>query len=479
MDNQEHTATLTAELNAVKAQLRAAKREIEEIHCSKTWKLGTALRRLIRLPLALIGRNIAGGATIQVTSWLPFISGTVTFDGSDVKSVHLVLEIEHSDVTEQTVYRSSGGSSNFKIKFPIDTGIPSLSAVQLRASSGQRLSPPPALYDSVPSQLERACQTLDRQDVEAFDLSKFEDEHVALLSTFRPLGRGVQPLLVYVRALQQNGLKVIIIDTTEDLPKGDETTLRSIADHYLRRENTGWDFSSWLSVVSIFPDLEAVAKRIFLLNDSNIGPLYDLSPLIQPHHLAQTNDVWGITESLQVSRHLQSYFLAFEEPALKAKVLSRFAKHYTFPSMKDEIIAEGEVALTQFLISDSLRVGALISYTDVTQRFAQGVHEKIDLLRKSDIQSGSESLNNLRTSDYEVAWIFNILNQVHQHSFLNPTHTFWKEIYEMGSPFIKRELLTKNPTSVPNLSLAMAETFSQESLRLVMSELTFSTKTVE
>ena len=74
MDNQENPATENAELNAVKAQLRAAKREIEEVHCSKTWKLGTALMRLVRLPFALIGRNVDRSATIQVTSWLPFIS---------------------------------------------------------------------------------------------------------------------------------------------------------------------------------------------------------------------------------------------------------------------------------------------------------------------------------------------------------------------------------------------------------------------
>ena len=136
---------------------------------------------------------------------------------------------------------------------------------------GPTFEPTPGSLRFSPIRTREGLPDPNRQDAEAFDLSNVEDQHVALHSTFRPLGRGDQPLLVYLQVLQQNGLKVILIDTTEDLPEDDETTLRSIADHYLRRENTGWDFSSWLSVVSIFPDLEVVAKRIFLLNDSNIG----------------------------------------------------------------------------------------------------------------------------------------------------------------------------------------------------------------
>lgn len=472
METQENASNVRAELDAVKAQLRATKRELSTLRESKTWKLGNSLMRLMRLPYALAGRKVDRTASVHVSNWLPFISGTVNFQGTDVRSVHLVLELEHSDVMEQTAYRSTSGVTEFKINYPASAGIPSLAALSLRTSAGQHLSPPPSLFDSAPSKLERACQTVNRDDAKNFDLNHFQDQDVALLSTFRPLGRGVQPLLIYLKALQQNDVKVILIDTSEDLSEDDEAKLRSMADLYLRRHNTGWDFTSWLSTISIFPDLEKVAKRLFLLNDSNVGPLYDLSPLIQPNETSQNNDVWGITESLQVSPHLQSYFLAFERSALEKSVLSQFADRYRFPAIKDDIILEGEVALTQFLRSLNLKVGALIPYRDVTARFMERLPQRLKELQEISVMTAVQSLNNIGSSDFAVAWNLEISKAIGQLSYRNPTHEFWAEVYELGSPFIKRELLMKNPMAVLDLEHQIKTILSDEARNILMSELT-------
>lgn len=472
METQENAAAVRDELDAVKAQLRATKRELSALRESKTWKLGNSLMRLMRLPYALAGRNIDRTASVHVANWLPFISGTVSFHSRDIRSVHLVLEVEHSDVMEQTVYRSTSGVTEFEIKYPASADIPSLAAVSLRTSSGQNLSPSPALFDSAPSKLERACQTVNRDDAKNFELSRFQDQDVALLSTFRPLGRGIEPLLVYLRALQQNDVRVILIDTSEDLPEDDQATLRSITDLYLRRENTGWDFSSWLSVISIFPDLEMMANRIFLLNDSNIGPLYDLSPLIRPHKTSKDNDVWGITESLQFAPHIQSYFIAFERTALDKMILSRFADRYEFPSNKNEIIFHGEVALTQFLLSNNLKVDVLIPHLTLIRRFQETFSDRLKArLDEWKTLEIFPSFTNLYYDD-EIDWLLEIHSRTSSFNFLNPTHELWDLVYLAGSPFIKRELVTKNPMFVPRIARALEEILTPDALGLVMSELT-------
>jgi lipopolysaccharide biosynthesis protein len=82
------------------------------------------------------------------------------------------------------------------------------------------------------------------------------------------------------------------------------------------RLNAGFDFGAWADTFRLFPQLWQ-AKRLLIVNDSIIGPLSDFSNFMSDV-LDVKADVVGLTESWEVRRHFQSFFLLFNSTALKS-----------------------------------------------------------------------------------------------------------------------------------------------------------------
>jgi lipopolysaccharide biosynthesis protein len=104
------------------------------------------------------------------------------------------------------------------------------------------------------------------------------------------------------------------------------------------------------------------------------------------------------------------------------------------------VIRKYEIGLTQGLMKAGLRCAALFPYRAAAAALSQAV-VKQGLLERKDI------------SDYHKHYADKLFAAVERGDTLNQTHYFWDYLVgEAGCPFIKRDLLLRNPVKVPYVS---------------------------
>lgn len=441
---------------ALKDQLEAARKELNNVYSSASWRLGTKLVRAVRIPLRILGRSVQESNLpfVEVRGWNPTINGVVHFSGTPTDSIHLVLSIDEVDVGDITVFRSSGDeTSAFEIGYPLSVEIRGRASVKLR-HSGRGPSLTPDEGSVIPRQIDRARNTIQRisGDVTGLRTSVENGRSVAIISTYRPPTRPLTSLLRLIKSFRDAAVEVIVVDTSESPIQHDIEVLLDVCALYVQRKNIGWDFASWLSVIAEFPWLEADGHQIILTNDSNFGPISSIEDLFaKAKNQMPSADVWGLTESHQHSPHLQSYFVVFERAAVQRGFLGVFANEYKFPVNKESIIARGEVALTNAALEAGLRVGALIPYTKVVDEFRRTFEHRLKGLVHDDPATAFRASHGLLGDAYAVSFLLALRDDIRNGVPLNPTHHFWDIVLALGSPFIKRELVLRNPVPVPAL----------------------------
>lgn len=166
----------------------------------------------------------------------------------------------------------------------------------------------------------------------------------------------------------------------------------------LRKPNVGYDFGSWAVGLAMTPEA-ARAEHVVLANDSLVGPFAPIDSLLDRFYRSPA-DVWGLTETLQFTRHLQSYFLGFRGGVLTEPPLARFwagVRHY---EDKQLVIHRNEIGLGQLLQAEGYAVDAAF--------VAGHVVDPAD----------------------------------------NPTIAGWRTLLDRGMPFVKREIV-RSPELAP------------------------------
>lgn len=137
------------------------------------------------------------------------------------------------------------------------------------------------------------------------------------------------------------------------------------------RENAGYDFGAWSHAISTL-DL-SVCERLYLVNDSIVGPLDDAAFVAMLERIRTSqSDVIGLTDHLAPRWHLQSYFLALGPRALRNERLEAwFAGMRNWPD-KAQVIAIYESRLTRIASEAGLHCEALFPSLD---RSLYGVDE--------------------------------------------------------------------------------------------------------
>jgi lipopolysaccharide biosynthesis protein len=149
-------------------------------------------------------------------------------------------------------------------------------------------------------------------------------------------------------------------------------------------------------------------------------------------------DVWGITDSWEHHFHVQSYFLLFGHRALMSQVFNRFWSRLRYVQSKTWVIKHYEIGLTRALLRAGLRCRAIIPYRAAATTLVEAMQQ--------EVAAGSLALaGNQR-------FVTALVTAVERGVPLNSMHYFWNHlISRMGCPFLKRELLRKNPARIPGL----------------------------
>jgi len=231
-------------------------------------------------------------------------------------------------------------------------------------------------------------------------------------------GRVDPHVLHHLKELHGLGFQIVFI-TTSRLATAELETLAPFVLETIQRENTGLDFASWAEAYRKYGAI--LQGELLLANDSVYGPIGDLYSAYK-RLTAIEADFYGMVESLELARHLQSWWLLLT-PAAHRSSAFRNIMALPFGAMtKREIIEQAEVGLTASLENAGFKGAALYSSR----------------------QSGPLG--------HEVP--------------TNPSHLLWREVIRAGVPFLKVELLRDNPSLVPDV-LAWRHIFSSKSPGLV------------
>lgn len=209
-----------------------------------------------------------------------------------------------------------------------------------------------------------------------------------------------------------------------------------------QRDNVGYDFVSYsvgLKTLEI-----AAYDEIIICNDSVYGPFFELDSVFR--YMKNVDcDFWGITESLEISRHIQSYFVVFRATVLSDDVFRRFWSDVQVLADKNAIIAEYEIGMSQQFLESGFCASSYVS------------NSRGSMLRRA-FQSLPQFLRRYRLRWKERGFYTHLLGILFRGDTpqLNPTQFEWKTLLvKHRSPFLKIELLRENPLQIAQIDQAI------------------------
>lgn len=163
----------------------------------------------------------------------------------------------------------------------------------------------------------------------------------------------------------------VIVVVNGSLCVEDVNNLKSYGQ-VLTRDNKGYDTAAFREGIFAFgKDKLKNYDQLFLVNDTNIGPMSDLSQLCQEmtdRHL----DFWGISFGEEqedvtkenpygyIPKHLQSYFLVIEKLMLNDDAFYSYWSDLTDTDSRDKAIGRHETRFTKYFADLGYRFDAVV-----------------------------------------------------------------------------------------------------------------------
>ncbi|MCA0893703.1 rhamnan synthesis F family protein [Microbulbifer agarilyticus] len=239
-----------------------------------------------------------------------------------------------------------------------------------------------------------------------------------------------------IKYLQGHGYyTILVIPTDKSLQHSynHQPAFFEDADATVIRENFGYDFGSYATGLCYSEEISEFKKIIFC-NDSIIGPL-------KPNRRRKTltfpeSDFWCITESFEHEHHAQSYFFGVNYSGQVKQAIREFffGRGMIYTNDKKLVIKNFELAMTSFLRRKSIGLNCMFP-----------MQKLLSLHKKNRTSIRKEHWE--RTENYFAI--------VKDKANFNITHFLWKELFQAGFPFIKKELIKFNPTRYPHLNEAI------------------------
>jgi lipopolysaccharide biosynthesis protein len=218
-----------------------------------------------------------------------------------------------------------------------------------------------------------------------------DQDRCCFFVTYAPKGLIPPHSLFHARSWCEQGFKTVVIVVVDDLLAYAPGSELDFAHAVCIRSNQGYDFGAWAAVISQTPDI-ARLRLLALANDSVYGPFGKFPAMLRRAEEIDA-DVIGVTESYQITHHLQSYMLFFRQPALRNPDFFKFWRGVKTGG-REFVIQNYELKLMARMQRMGLRTAVLFP------------------LSEEDC---------------------------------NPTLKYWRELVQIGFPFIKAQLLRDNP----------------------------------
>jgi hypothetical protein len=147
-------------------------------------------------------------------------------------------------------------------------------------------------------------------------------------------------------------------------------------------------------------------------------------------------DLWGLTESWVGQYHLPACFLSAGPRAFFHPAWTAFWSALAASRSRAKVAHKIEIDLTQSLLAAGLNLSAIFPYEALLDQ----VGAAFAALRHTPPTSDSERAR--------AAHLRRVRTLQANRTPMEPLNFFWQELLELGSPFIARELLSRNPHGI-------------------------------
>ncbi len=197
-----------------------------------------------------------------------------------------------------------------------------------------------------------------------FSVCVCKNKRLAVYAAFKKNGKIDEADVFYLKELKKVCDNIIYVADCDlclkDLAKIEEYVCFVLAKHHGE-----YDFGSYKRGFQIAKDnklLEGVEELVFC-NDSCYAPFSSFEQMFDKMSRLN-NDFWGITENVEFSRHIQSYFLVFRSQVFDSKVFNEFICSISAKKTVFEVIQNYEIGLSNLLFDSGFRGGAYIPYPE-------------------------------------------------------------------------------------------------------------------
>jgi lipopolysaccharide biosynthesis protein len=179
---------------------------------------------------------------------------------------------------------------------------------------------------------------------------------MALFATHAPNGLIKPHVRPFLEALASHGAATTLIVSTDQIRAVEAANLVDLVDGLYVRQSEGYDFGAWAHVAR---DVDLTRTRsLCLVNDSVIGPLNaDSFSTVFNRIRASNAHLIGLTDSLEITHHLQSYFLVAKAQGVAA--VANFLAEVKAYANKHDVIIHYEIPLSRRFANLDLKVEAL------------------------------------------------------------------------------------------------------------------------
>ena len=249
---------------------------------------------------------------------------------------------------------------------------------------------------------------------------------LAVLAHHDPDGAVARHVRYAVRQVRTAADELVFV-TTADLDSRARAALDCV-DTVIQRPNTGYDFYSWRTGLASAADWRDF-DRVILANDSFVGPLVSVERLLEDADRSGT-DVYGITVSPQVVRHVQSYFTVLGPRALADAGVQRFWSQLEPVDDRLQVIQRYELGFGQVVADAGLTLG---SYFTATPH-----EERVMAARMASVARPPAT----RTLAAAAAYWLQPIRRVSE----SPVLGLWDRVFlDLRLPAVKVSLFTRDP----------------------------------
>jgi lipopolysaccharide biosynthesis protein len=246
-------------------------------------------------------------------------------------------------------------------------------------------------------------------------------------------------VLRQLRLLAGQGFAVAFITMAPLLAEADRVALRQVAALVVERQNVGRDFGAWRDMMDKVAERWPHLEELMLVNDSILGPICSPQAMFAALRSGGPG-LFGLTESLQGGPHMQSYLLLARGAAAVTDI-AEFLAGFRPSHSKWLVVRRGELRLARWMERRGHAVAALFGYRRLIEAALADPAEVARLAASHPLLGGLAAL----PREARLALL--------EARPLNPTQHLWTTLVRrLGFPFLKTELVRRNPGSLPDVA---------------------------